>query len=159
MRKHKQNHHTGDVARSNMNTADSSVPDIDAKLKNHKNDDMETADKCQSCKKKFADNTLKYHRPFKIDATVETTADTQIPLDEEIASDREGRNAAVSNGKYSSGQFMNEETAHNTRRNVAKPENDTIIDTNLKDDEMILNTIGKFSSGQSVDEHEATFTH
>ena len=27
----------------------------------------------------------------------ENTADTQIPLDEEIASDREGRNAAVSN--------------------------------------------------------------
>ena len=65
MRKHKQNHHTGDVARSNMNTADSSVPDIDAKLKNHKTGDMETADKCQLCKKKFADSTFKYQRPFK----------------------------------------------------------------------------------------------
>ena len=65
MRKHKQNRHTGDVARSNMNTADSSVPDIDAKLKNHKTGDMETADKCQLCKKKFADSTFKYHRPFK----------------------------------------------------------------------------------------------
>ena len=65
MRKHKQNHHTGDVARSNMNTADSSVPDIDAKLKNHKTGDMETADKYQLCKTKFADGTFKYHRPFK----------------------------------------------------------------------------------------------
>ena len=65
MRKHKQNQHTGDVARSNMNTADSSVPNIDAKLKNHKTGDMKTADKCQLCKKKFADSTFKYHRPFK----------------------------------------------------------------------------------------------
>ena len=112
-----------------------------------KNDDVEIANRRQSCKK-FAD---KYHRPFKIDATMETTDDTQILLNEEIA--------AVSNGKYSSGQFMNEETAHNTRRNVTEQENDTIIDTNLKDEEMILNAIGKFSCGQFVDEHEATFTN
>ena len=57
MRKHK---HTGDVARSNMNTAD-----IDAKLKNHKIGDMETADKCQLCKKKLADGTFKYKKMLK----------------------------------------------------------------------------------------------
>ena len=98
---------------------------------------------------------------------MENTADTQIPLDEEIASDREGRNAAISNlgviGKYSSGQFRNEETAYNTGRNVAEPENDTIIDTNLKDEEIASNSegrndsnsgvIGKCNSGRSADEH------
>ena len=130
MRKHKQNHHTGYAARSNM-----------------KNDDVETANRRQSCKKKFADNTLKYHRPFKckkcklIDATVEDNAG--IP--------------------------RNEETAYNTGRNVAEPENDTIIDTNLKDEEIASNSegrndsnldvSGKHSSGQTVDEHEATFNH
>ena len=57
---HEQNYHTKRVA-----------PDIDAKLKNHKTGDMETADKCQLCEKNFADkdildDTFKSHIQKKI---------------------------------------------------------------------------------------------
>ena len=47
MRKHEQNYHTKRV-----------TPDIDAKLKNHKTGDIETADKCQLCEKNLADKDI-----------------------------------------------------------------------------------------------------